>query len=122
LATPLVPPPPIEGITFNQHIWRRSPDSTARHSEPLALVIAESRHLAEDALADIVAISSPFRCRRSERRRGEPPTVHDDARTSPPGSPAQSGLRGGQTHADRDPPPLSPRHGASMPMETRGRR
>src|SRR5262245_20061053 len=50
----LVPPPPIKGITFNQRTQVPLAKDKVRHvGEPLALVIAQSRHLAEDALADI---------------------------------------------------------------------
>src|SRR5262245_50340024 len=50
----LVPPPPIADITFNQRTQVPLAKDKVRHvGEPLALVIAQSRHLAEDALADI---------------------------------------------------------------------
>src|ERR1700686_1831942 len=51
----LVPPPPIAGITFNQRTQVPLAKGKVRHvGEPLAVVIAQSRYLAEDALADIV--------------------------------------------------------------------
>jgi aerobic carbon-monoxide dehydrogenase large subunit len=51
----LVPPPPIAGITFNLRTQVPLAKDKVRHvGEPLAMVVAESRHLAEDALADIV--------------------------------------------------------------------
>src|SRR5258707_1106957 len=50
----LVPPPPIAGITFNQRTQVPLARDKVRHvGEPLAVVIAESRQVAEDALADI---------------------------------------------------------------------
>jgi carbon-monoxide dehydrogenase large subunit len=51
----LVPPPPIPGITFNLRTQVPLAKDKVRHvGEPLAMVVAQSRHLAEDALADIV--------------------------------------------------------------------
>jgi carbon-monoxide dehydrogenase large subunit len=51
----LVPPPPIAGITFNQRTQVPLAKDKVRHvGEPLAVVIAASRYIAEDALADIV--------------------------------------------------------------------
>ena len=50
----LVPPPPIAGITFNQRTQVPLAKDKVRHvGEPLAVVFAESRYVAEDALADI---------------------------------------------------------------------
>jgi carbon-monoxide dehydrogenase large subunit len=57
----LVPPPPIAGITFRQRTQVPLARDKVRHvGEPLAIVIAQSRHLAEDALADIVADIEPL--------------------------------------------------------------
>jgi aerobic carbon-monoxide dehydrogenase large subunit len=51
----LVPPPPIAGLTFNLRTQVPLAKDKVRHvGEPLAMVVAQSRHLAEDALADIV--------------------------------------------------------------------
>src|SRR5882672_12664955 len=48
----LVPPPPIKDIVFNERTQVPLAKDKVRHvGEPLALVIAGSRHLAEDALA-----------------------------------------------------------------------
>src|ERR1700686_838341 len=50
----LVPPPPIAGIVFNQRTQVPLAKDKVRHvGEPLAIVIAESRYIAEDALDDI---------------------------------------------------------------------
>src|SRR5258708_39676385 len=57
----LVPPPPIAGITFNQRTQVPLARDKVRHvGEPLAVVIAESRQVAEDALADIAADIEPL--------------------------------------------------------------
>ena len=46
----LVPPPPIEGIVFNQRTQVPLAKDKVRHvGEPIAMVVAESRYLAEDA-------------------------------------------------------------------------
>src|ERR1700728_411332 len=51
----LVPPPPISGIVFNPRTQVPLAKDKIRHvGEPLAVVIAESRYIAEDALDDIV--------------------------------------------------------------------
>jgi aerobic carbon-monoxide dehydrogenase large subunit len=57
----LVPPPPIAGITFNQRTQVPLAKDKVRHvGEPIAVVIAQSRYLAEDALADIVIEIEPL--------------------------------------------------------------
>src|SRR5258705_4456710 len=57
----LVPPPPIAGITFNQRTQVPLARDKVRHvGEPLAVVIAESRHGAEDALPDIAVDIEPL--------------------------------------------------------------
>ena len=50
----LVPPPPLSGIVFNQRTQVPLAKDKVRHvGEPLAIVVAESRYIAEDALDDI---------------------------------------------------------------------
>ena len=50
----LVSPPPVEGITFNQRTQvPLAKDKVRFAGEPVVMVLAESRYLAEDALADI---------------------------------------------------------------------
>ncbi|MBV8923284.1 xanthine dehydrogenase family protein molybdopterin-binding subunit, partial [Bradyrhizobium sp.] len=51
----LVPAPPIPGLIFNARTQVPLAKDKVRHAgEPLAVVIAESRYIAEDALEDIV--------------------------------------------------------------------
>ncbi len=51
----LVPPPPIEGSVFNLRTHACLAKDKVRYAgEPLAIVIAADRYIAEDALADIV--------------------------------------------------------------------
>ncbi len=57
----LVPPPPIPGMVFNTATQVPLARDKVRHAgEPLAMVIAESRYLAEDALEDIVVDLDPL--------------------------------------------------------------
>src|SRR6516164_1433890 len=58
----LVPPPPIAGITFNNQRTQvpLAKDKVRHVGEPIAVVIAQSRYLAEDALADIVIEIEPL--------------------------------------------------------------
>jgi carbon-monoxide dehydrogenase large subunit len=57
----LVPPPPIAGAIFNQRTQVPLAKDKVRHvGEPLAVVFADNRYLAEDALADIVVELDPL--------------------------------------------------------------
>src|SRR6516225_9950946 len=57
----LVPPPPIAGAIFNQRTQVPLAKEKVRHvGEPLAVVFAQTRYLAEDALADIVVELDPL--------------------------------------------------------------
>jgi len=57
----LVPPPPIPGAVFHQATQVPLAKDKVRHlGEPLAMVVAESRYVAEDALDDIVADLEPL--------------------------------------------------------------
>ena len=50
----LVPPPPVPGIIFNQRTQVPLAKEKVRYvGEPLAVIVAESRYIAEDALDDI---------------------------------------------------------------------
>src|SRR5258708_15319510 len=50
----LVPPPPIPGIVFNQRSQAPLVKDKIRHvGEPIVVVVAASRYIAEDALDDI---------------------------------------------------------------------
>lgn len=52
----LVPPPPIDGIVFHERTQVPLARGKVRHvGEPIAVVVAESRYIAEDAVADIYA-------------------------------------------------------------------
>jgi carbon-monoxide dehydrogenase large subunit len=77
----LVPPPPIAGITFNQRTQVPLAKEKVRHAgEPIAIVIAESRYIAEDALADITVELEPLPAVVDPEKAlaAGSPLVHDD--------------------------------------------
>jgi len=58
----LVPPPPVPGLIFNECTQVPLAKDKVRYAgEPLAMVVAESRYLAEDALADIAVRIEPLK-------------------------------------------------------------
>ena len=80
---PLQVPPPsaIPGAVFNARTLIPIAKDKVRYSgEPLALVIAESRYIAEDALADIVVDMDPLPAVVDLEKALEPgaPLIHDD--------------------------------------------
>ncbi len=57
----LVPPPPIAGLVFNPCTQVPLAKDKVRHvGEPIAMVVAESRYVAEDALEDITVDAEPL--------------------------------------------------------------
>ena len=77
----LVPPPPIAGARFNERTQVPLAKTKVRHvGEPVVLVLAESRYLAEDALADIEVDYEPLPVALDLERALAPdaPRVHDD--------------------------------------------
>ncbi|HEU5261924.1 MAG TPA: xanthine dehydrogenase family protein molybdopterin-binding subunit [Gemmatimonadales bacterium] len=57
----LVPPPPIAGLVFNACTQLPLARDKVRHvGEPIAMVVAESRYLAEDALDDVMVDAEPL--------------------------------------------------------------
>ena len=57
----LVPPPPIAGLVFHACTQVPLAKDKLRHvGEPIAMVVAESRYVAEDALDDIVVDAEPL--------------------------------------------------------------
>ena len=80
---PLLVPAPrgIEGAFFHARTQIPMARDKVRHvGEPMAVVIAESRYLAEDALADIVVDLEPLAAVADLERALDPdaPLVHDD--------------------------------------------
>jgi carbon-monoxide dehydrogenase large subunit len=77
----LVPPPPIAGLVFNQRTQVPLAKEKVRHvGEPVAIVLAESRYIAEDALADIEVELEPLPAVADleTAARGDAARVHDD--------------------------------------------
>ncbi|MFQ5744833.1 MAG: molybdopterin cofactor-binding domain-containing protein, partial [Acidobacteriota bacterium] len=57
----LVPPPPIDGLTFNQRTQVPLAKDKVRHvGEPIAVVVADSRYRAEDAAGEILLEVEPL--------------------------------------------------------------
>ena len=77
----LVSPPPIEGIVFHERTQvPLAKDKVRFAGEPVALVVAESRYLAEDALDDIQVDYEPLEAVVDLEKAISPgaPRVHED--------------------------------------------
>jgi aerobic carbon-monoxide dehydrogenase large subunit len=122
----LVPPPPIAGITFNQRTQVPLAKDKVRHvGEPIAIVIAHSRYIAEDALADIVVDLEPLPAVVDIERAlaAGSSLVHDDLGSNVAARVRQA--KGNYAAAAATahcviPCRLRYDHGISSPMETRG--
>src|SRR6478609_8803717 len=122
----LVPPPPIAGLVFNQRTQVPLAKGKVRHvGEPLAVVLAQSRYLAEDALADIAVELDPLPAIVDLEKAGAETSarVHEDVRGNIAAHMWQS--RGNYAAARARADHLIARrfrydHGASSPIETRG--
>lgn len=80
---PLLVPPPtsVEGAVFHKRTQIPLAKDKVRHvGEPMAVVVAESRYIAEDALADIVVDVEPLAVVVNLEKALDPdaPLVHDD--------------------------------------------
>src|ERR1700719_3641624 len=122
----LVPPPPIADITFNQRTQVPLAKDKVRHvGEPLAVVLADSRYIAEDALADIGVELDPLPAVVDLEKALDDTSarVHEDVRGNIAaharqrrGDYAAARSRAGHLVARR----FLYDHGASSPIETRG--
>jgi carbon-monoxide dehydrogenase large subunit len=77
----VVPPPPIDGVIFNARTQAPLAADVVRHvGEPVALVVATSRYVAEDALDDIVVDyqALPVAADLEAAARPGAPRVHAD--------------------------------------------
>jgi len=122
----LVPPPPIAGLIFNQRTQVPLAKGKVRHvGEPLAVVLAQSRYLAEDALADIAVELDPLPAIVDLETAGAETSgrVHEDVRGNAAAHVRQSRGNYAATRARAD-RIIARRfrydHGASSPIETRG--
>jgi carbon-monoxide dehydrogenase large subunit len=122
----LVPPPPIAGVIFNQRTQVPLAKDKVRHvGEALAVVLAESRYVAEDALSDIAVDLEPLPAVVDLEKAlvDTSPRVHDDVKSNVAAHVRQS--RGNYAAARARADHVVARrfhydHGASVPIETRG--
>jgi carbon-monoxide dehydrogenase large subunit len=122
----LVPAPPIPGLVFNPRTQVPLAKDKVRHAgEPLAVVVAESRYLAEDALEDIVVEleALPVVVDLEAALKTDATPVHDDLGTNVASHARQ--IRGDYRGAAAKAALVLKRrfhyeHGISSPIETRG--
>jgi carbon-monoxide dehydrogenase large subunit len=122
----LVPPPPIADLIFHQRTQLPLAKDKVRHvGEPIAIVIAESRYIAEDALADIVVAFDPLPAvvDLEKALTAASPLVHDDLRSNVAAHVRQTkgdyaGTAAKADHVIRR--RFHYEHGISSPIETRG--
>ena len=122
----LVSPPPIERLEFHERTQVPLAREKVRHAgEPLAVVVAESRYVAEDALADIDVDYEPLPAVVDLEKALEPdsPRVHDDLESNLAAHVIQE--RGDYETAKRQAHRVIRRrlvydHGAAAALENRG--
>ncbi|HET9044029.1 MAG TPA: xanthine dehydrogenase family protein molybdopterin-binding subunit [Burkholderiales bacterium] len=122
----IVPPPPVEGAVFNERTQVPLAKGKARHvGEPVALVIAASRYIAEDAAADVVIEWDPLPVAADLEPAAAPgaPRVHDDLPDNVAARVRQT--KGDYAAAAKRAHRIVKRrfaydHGCAQPMETRG--
>jgi carbon-monoxide dehydrogenase large subunit len=122
----LVPPPPIDGCVFNERTQVPLAKDKARHAgEPVAVVIATSRYIAEDALGEIEVDYAPLPAVVDLEKALVPKSalVHEDLGSNVAAHVRQTkgDYAGAAKRADR----IIKRRffydrGASSPIETRG--
>ena len=122
----VVPPPPVEGSVFNQRTQGPIARGRARYvGEPVAMVVAVSRYVAEDAAADVSIDWAPLPVAADLEFAASPdaPRVHDDV----PGNVAAHvrQTKGDYASAAKRAHRIVRRryrydHGCAMPIETRG--
>jgi carbon-monoxide dehydrogenase large subunit len=121
----LVPPPPIQGSIFNERTQVPLAKDKIRHvGEPLAVVVADSRYIAEDALDDIVVdpeiLPAVVDCEAALKTATH---VHDDLGSNISAHVRQT--KGDYRRAAANAQLILKRrflyeHGISSPIETRG--
>jgi carbon-monoxide dehydrogenase large subunit len=81
----LVPPPPIENLVFNQATQVPLAKDRVRHAgEPVVMIVAESRYIAEDAAAEVFVDVEPLEAVVGLERALEPdtPIIHPQLGTN----------------------------------------
>ena len=122
----LVPPPPIDGCVFHERTQVPLASEKVRTlGEPLAVVIAESRYIAEDALADILVDLEPLEpvAGLSSALDDGAPLIHEDLDSNLAAHVIQT--KGDYETARREAALVLNRRfdydrGSSAPMENRG--
>jgi aerobic carbon-monoxide dehydrogenase large subunit len=122
----LVPPPPIAGIIFNARTQVPLAREKVRHvGEPLAVIVAESRYIAEDALDDIEVDLEILQAVVDIEKglAAAAPRVHDDLGSNVAAHVRQT--KGDYRNAAAEADLILKRrfryeHGISSPIETRG--
>ncbi len=122
----IVPPPPVEGAVFNERTQVPLAKDKARHvGEPVALVVAASRYLAEDAAAEVAVEWEPLPVAADLEQAAAPgsPRVHDDLPDNVAARVRQT--KGDYAAAAQRAHRIVKRrfaydHGCAQPMETRG--
>ncbi len=77
----LVPPPPIAGLTFNQKTQVPLAKDRLKHvGEPIAVIVAASRYIAEDAAEDVIVDVEPLEAVADleSALSDEAPVIHED--------------------------------------------
>ena len=121
-----VPAPPIDGAIFHQRTQTALAKNIVRHvGEAVALVIAQSRYIAEDAIGDILVDweALPVAADLEQAIAPGAPRVHADLPDNLASKVRQT--KGDYATASRNAHTVIRRrfrydHGASMPIETRG--
>ncbi len=122
----VVPPPPIEGSVFNQRTQGPIARGKVRHvGEPVAMVVATSRYLAEDAAGEVRVEWDPLPVAASleQAATAGAPRVHDDlpdnvaARVRQTKGDYAAAAKGAHLVLKRR---FTYDHGCAMPIETRG--
>ena len=122
----IVPPPPIDGCVFHPRTQRPLAQGKVRCAgEPLAMVVADSRYIAEDALADIFVDYEPLDvvADLASSLADDAPLVHDDLESNLAAHVVQT--KGDYEEARREAALVLNRRfdydrGSSAPMENRG--
>jgi len=122
----IVPPPPVEGAVFNERTQVPLAKGKARHvGEPVALVIASSRYIAEDAAAEVMVEWDPLPVAADleQAAASGAPRVHDDLPDNVAARVRQT--KGDYAAAAKRAHRIVKRrfdydHGCAQPMETRG--
>ncbi len=122
----LVSPPPVEGITFNEKTQvPLARDKVKFAGEPIVMVLAESRYIAEDALADIQIDYEPLEAvvDMEKALTAESPVIHEEIGSNVAAHVVQR--KGDYESAKKDAALVVKRrfsyeHGCAAAMENRG--